>query len=90
MGNCMLMELISYDFRVYLELKCITKTKGQEGVNAFKVFKDSIIVYSNNLDNHKSKAHVDISRVLTKQNSKWMYNKLLEWKNGMVIKWLIV
>lgn len=31
--------IISYDFRVYLELKLTTKTKGQEGVNAFKVFK---------------------------------------------------
>lgn len=58
------------DFKVYLELKCVTKTRGQEGVNAVKVFKEFTIIDSNNLDYHKSKARVCISRVSTKQNSK--------------------
>lgn len=54
------------DFRVYLELKHITKTRGQEGVNAVK---GSTTTDSHNLDYHKSKAHVDTSRVSTTQNS---------------------
>ena len=34
-------------------------------------------------DCNQSKANVNISRLSTIQNSKWVYNKLLEWKwNG--------
>lgn len=60
------------DFKVYLELKCVTKARGQElkYSNAVAVFKEPTIIDSNNLDYHKSKARVCISRVSTKQNTK--------------------
>lgn len=65
---------------MYLELKCMTINRWNGGANAVKLFKDSTIIDSNNMNYHKSKAYIDITRISTKQNSKYVTNKLLEWK----------
>lgn len=79
-------------FRPYLELKFITKIRGQEGISTIRVFKDATFINSNlilksncntnrntKIDGNKSKAHVDVSRVSTnKRVNEYITNKLVE------------
>lgn len=47
----------------------MTINRGNGGANAVKLFKGFTIIDSN-MNYHKLKAHIDISMVVTKQNSK--------------------